>query len=37
MKHILVIGGSYFVGRVLCTLASREPDEYKITIVNRGR
>lgn len=35
-KQLLVIGGSYFVGRVFCILASRT-GAYDITVVNRGR
>jgi nucleoside-diphosphate-sugar epimerase len=36
MKKILVIGGSYFVGRVFCTLASNQGD-LSLFVVNRGR
>lgn len=36
MKKLLVIGGTYFVGRVFCILASRT-GEFEITVVNRGR
>lgn len=35
-KEILVIGGSYFYGRVFVMEASREQDKYHITILNRG-
>lgn len=35
MKNILVIGGSYFVGRLFCILASRDGG-FEITAVNRG-
>ncbi|MDR2107969.1 MAG: NAD-dependent epimerase/dehydratase family protein [Coriobacteriales bacterium] len=35
MERVLVIGGSYFVGRVFCVLASRQGDT-EITVVNRG-
>lgn len=34
-KRILVMGGSYFIGRVFCILASRA-EGYDITVVNRG-
>ena len=34
--HVLVIGGSYFLGRIFCTLASRLEDT-ELTLVNRGR
>ena len=33
---VLVIGGSYFLGRIFCTLASRT-GEFDLTLVNRGR
>jgi nucleoside-diphosphate-sugar epimerase len=33
---VLVIGGSYFLGRIFCTLASRS-GEFDLTLVNRGR
>lgn len=36
MKQILILGGSYFVGRIFCIFASRT-GEYEITLVNRGR
>jgi len=36
VKKILVIGGSYFMGRVFVILASRT-GEFDITVVNRGR
>ena len=35
MSKILVIGGSYFTGRVFCIVASREGHE--LTLINRGR
>lgn len=35
-KRILVIGGSYFYGRIFCTLASRAGD-LGLTLLNRGR
>lgn len=35
MKNILVIGGSYFVGRVFTMLALKEG--HRITLINRGR
>ncbi len=34
--RVLVIGGSYFLGRIFCTLASRT-GEFELTLVNRGR
>ena len=34
--RVLVIGGSYFLGRIFCTLASRT-GEFDLTLVNRGR
>ena len=34
--QVLVVGGSYFLGRVLCILASRTED-FELTLVNRGR
>ncbi len=34
--RVLVIGGSYFLGRIFCTLASRS-GEFDLTLVNRGR
>ena len=34
--RVLVIGGSYFLGRIFCTLASRLGD-MELTLVNRGR
>ncbi len=33
---VLVIGGSYFLGRIFCTLASRT-GEFELTLLNRGR
>jgi nucleoside-diphosphate-sugar epimerase len=36
MQNVLVIGGSYFLGRVFNTLASRAGD-LRIDVVNRGR
>ncbi|MBR2831833.1 MAG: NAD-dependent epimerase/dehydratase family protein [Oscillospiraceae bacterium] len=36
MKKVLIIGGSYFVGRVFCIQASRT-ENFEITAVNRGR
>ncbi len=36
MKKVLVIGGSYFIGRVYNILADRT-GEYEITVLNRGR
>ena len=33
---VLVVGGSYFLGRIFCTLASRT-GEFELTLVNRGR
>lgn len=35
-KQVLVIGGSYFAGRVFSMLAAREAG-YSLTLVNRGR
>lgn len=35
-KEILVIGGSYFYGRVFVMEAVREQSEYSITVLNRG-
>ncbi|MBQ6603516.1 MAG: NAD-dependent epimerase/dehydratase family protein [Eubacterium sp.] len=35
MKKVLLIGGSYFAGRVFVMLASRA--DYDITVMNRGR
>ena len=35
MKKVLLIGGSYFAGRVFVMLASRQ--DYQITVMNRGR
>jgi nucleoside-diphosphate-sugar epimerase len=35
-KNILIIGGSYFVGRVFCILASQQADA-DLFVVNRGR
>ena len=35
-KEILVIGGSYFYGRVFVMEAAREPSKYHITVLNRG-
>ena len=34
--RVLVIGGSYFLGRIFCTLASRLED-MELTLINRGR
>ena len=34
--RVLVIGGSYFLGRIFCTLASRLEDT-ELTLINRGR
>ena len=34
--EVLVIGGSYFLGRIFCTLASRL-DDMELTLINRGR
>ena len=34
--RVLVIGGSYFLGRIFCTLASRL-DDMELTLINRGR
>ena len=34
--NVLVVGGSYFLGRIFCTLASRLED-MELTLVNRGR
>ena len=34
--NILVIGGSYFYGRVFVMEAVREHSEYHITVLNRG-
>jgi len=34
MKKVLVIGGSYFAGRVFCMLANQD---FEITLVNRGK
>lgn len=36
LKKVLVLGGSYFVGRVFNILASRS-NEFEIVVVNRGR
>lgn len=35
-KEILVIGGSYFYGRVFVMEAAREEGKYSITVLNRG-
>ena len=35
-KKVLVIGGSYFVGRVFTILCNREPGEWELHVVNRG-
>ena len=35
-KEILVIGGSYFYGRVFVMEAAREQNKYHITVLNRG-
>ena len=35
-KNLLVIGGSYFYGRVFVMEAAREHSEYHITVLNRG-
>jgi nucleoside-diphosphate-sugar epimerase len=35
-KKVLVLGGSYFVGRVFCILASQR-DDLELFVVNRGR
>lgn len=35
-KELLVIGGSYFYGRVFVMEAVREHSEYSITVLNRG-
>ena len=35
-KEILVLGGSYFYGRVFVMEASREREKYRITVLNRG-
>ncbi len=35
MKNVLVIGGSYFVGRVFVETLAADP-EYRIVVVNRG-
>ena len=35
-KQVLVIGGSYFAGRVFSMLATRE-EGYSLTLVNRRR
>lgn len=35
-KKILVIGGSYFYGRVFVMEAAREQNKYDITVLNRG-
>jgi nucleoside-diphosphate-sugar epimerase len=35
-KKVLVLGGSYFVGRVFCMLASQR-DDMNLFVVNRGR
>jgi nucleoside-diphosphate-sugar epimerase len=34
-KKILIIGGSYFIGRVFCILAGKTGD-YALTVMNRG-
>lgn len=36
MKNILVIGGTYFTGRVFAMVASTDPDT-QLTFINRGR
>ena len=36
MYNVLVIGGSYFLGRVFCMVAARAGD-MELTLVNRGR
>ena len=35
-KQVLVIGGSYFVGRVFSILCSRD-EEFELHVVNRGK
>jgi nucleoside-diphosphate-sugar epimerase len=35
MKNVLVIGGSYFVGRVFVETLAEDP-EYRVVVVNRG-
>ena len=35
-KKVLVIGGSYFVGRVMVILCTRAGDEFELHVVNRG-
>ena len=35
MKKILVIGGTYFAGRVFAMVASKL--DYELTFLNRGR
>lgn len=35
-KNVLILGGSYFAGRVFAMVASREAD-FSLTFVNRGR
>lgn len=35
-KKVLVLGGSYFVGRVFTMVAAREAD-FSLTLINRGR
>ena len=37
MKSILAIGGSQFAGRVFSIYASRRPDEFSLSVLNRGR
>ena len=34
--NVLVMGGSYFLGRIFCIFASRRED-MELTLVNRGR
>ena len=36
LKNVLVMGGSYFLGRIFCIFASRG-DDMELTLVNRGR
>ena len=36
-KRVLVIGGTYFAGRVFTMLASGRTEEYELTLLNRGK
>ncbi|MGN1015306.1 MAG: NAD-dependent epimerase/dehydratase family protein [Butyricicoccus sp.] len=36
-KRVLVVGGTYFFGRVFCLLTEQEGKDYELTLLNRGR